>query len=335
MARILIIGAGICGLTAGAELAKQGHAITIVDKGRSVGGRLATRRIGGGRADHGAQFFTARSAPFSADVQEWMQQDLAYVWSNGWSDGNAAAQERNGHPRYAIQGGMNQLAKRLAANLAALGNVSIQTQRLIRSLANQGAGWRAESEGEHEFSADIAILTSPAAQSVAIVEAGPTQLAPGDRAALNKIDYAPSLCGLLHLSATPALPAPGALQREEARFRWIADNQRKGISPEASIITIHASAAYSRTHYDRIDSATLDEMAQELQEFLPPGAVVIERQLKRWRYALPTQLHPEPFLRAQGLPPLYFGGDAFGGHPRVEGAVLSAMAIAAAIGAAH
>ena len=49
-------------------------------------------------------------------------------------------------------------------------------------------------------------------------------------------------------------------------------------------------------------------------------------QLKRWRYSIPTALHPDPFLKAGDLPPLYFGGDAFGG-PRIEGAALSGMAI--------
>ncbi|MEZ4673324.1 MAG: hypothetical protein R2932_03665 [Caldilineaceae bacterium] len=49
-------------------------------------------------------------------------------------------------------------------------------------------------------------------------------------------------------------------------------------------------------------------------------------QLKRWRYALPTVIHPERYLLAQGRPPLLFGGDAFG-HPRVEGAKLSGLAM--------
>ena len=50
-----------------------------------------------------------------------------------------------------------------------------------------------------------------------------------------------------------------------------------------------------------------------------PGGAVNQVEIKRWRYALPLVLHPERYLKADGLPPLYFGGDAFGG-PRVEGA---------------
>ena len=58
---VLIIGAGLAGLMAANSLKEQGWQVTLVDKGRSVGGRLATRRIGPGRADHGTQFFTART----------------------------------------------------------------------------------------------------------------------------------------------------------------------------------------------------------------------------------------------------------------------------------
>lgn len=60
-ADVLIVGVGICGLVAATSLTAGGLRVVLLDKGRSVGGRLGTRRVGPGRADHGAQFFTARS----------------------------------------------------------------------------------------------------------------------------------------------------------------------------------------------------------------------------------------------------------------------------------
>jgi predicted NAD/FAD-dependent oxidoreductase len=45
------------------------------------------------------------------------------------------------------------------------------------------------------------------------------------------------------------LPAPGAIQIEGGEpVYWIADNNRKGISPQKSALTIHAGAEFSRTH---------------------------------------------------------------------------------------
>ena len=72
----LIIGAGMAGLTAANLLQNAGWAVTVVDKSRGVGGRMATRRLGASRFDHGAQFFTVRDAGFQATTDKWM--------ANGW-----------------------------------------------------------------------------------------------------------------------------------------------------------------------------------------------------------------------------------------------------------
>ncbi|MCZ2097620.1 MAG: FAD-dependent oxidoreductase [Anaerolineae bacterium] len=113
---VLVVGAGLAGLMAARTLVEQGARVIVVDKGRSVGGRLATRRIDGGVADHGAQFFTVRDPAFGAFVERWITEGLVFEWSRGWSDGSLSV-TRDGHPRYAVRGGMNALAKHLAKGL--------------------------------------------------------------------------------------------------------------------------------------------------------------------------------------------------------------------------
>lgn len=54
--RVVVVGAGIAGLMAAQSLSNSGHDVVVVDKGRSPGGRLATRRINDATLDHGAQF---------------------------------------------------------------------------------------------------------------------------------------------------------------------------------------------------------------------------------------------------------------------------------------
>jgi predicted NAD/FAD-dependent oxidoreductase len=44
---VLVVGAGMAGLTAAAELQRAGRRVLVLDEGRGVGGRLASRRIGG------------------------------------------------------------------------------------------------------------------------------------------------------------------------------------------------------------------------------------------------------------------------------------------------
>ena len=70
----------------------------MLDKGRTVGGRLATRRIGAASIDHGAQFFTVRSAAFSTFVDGLVAEGLVYEWCRGFN-------EVDGYPRFACRGG--------------------------------------------------------------------------------------------------------------------------------------------------------------------------------------------------------------------------------------
>lgn len=327
---VLIVGAGLSGLLAALRLQQAGHQVTVLDKARTTGGRLATRQIGPGVADTGAQFFTVREAAFQHYVDAWQRAGLVYIWSTGWSDGSLIAGAPNdGYPRYAVKDGMNALAQHLTEQLAAQGT-TIRTEHRITQLRQLGERWQVTDEQGQQFTSDALLLTPPVPQSLAFLDAGNVGLSPEDRAALERIAYAPCLCALFWLEGEMTLPAPGALQRPGTDLAWVADNQRKGISPAATLVTVHAGPAYSATHYDVPEDELLATFQASLQPFLRGKFKLHEAQLKRWRYALPTVTHPARYLQAQGLPPLYFGGDAFGG-PRVEGAALSGLAMGAEI----
>ncbi len=334
-ADVLIVGAGICGLMAASCLASQRASrslrIVLLDKGRAAGGRLGTRRIGLGRADHGAQFFTARDPRFAELVERWQGDNLIFRWSSGWSDGSlGGAAANDGHPRYAAHGGMNSLAQHLAAALSHQG-VPVVTGAQVVAAAPDGEGWSVRDDSGRVWRSHSLVLTAPVPQSLAVLAAGGVTLESHQQRALQAVTYAPCLCALFWVDDTVWLPAPGAVQRPQADIAWIADNQRKGISPYAPVFTLHASPAWSAAHFDDPDEALLAAFCAALSEWTSSGKFQSrEVQIKRWRYALPTTVHGERWLAAAGLPPLYFGGDAFG-SPRIEGAVLSGLAIADAL----
>ncbi len=74
---VLIIGAGLAGLSAANDLHQAGLKVLVVDKGRGLGGRLAGRRIGDPTFDHGAQFMTARDSRLTASVAQRIKAGLA------------------------------------------------------------------------------------------------------------------------------------------------------------------------------------------------------------------------------------------------------------------
>jgi hypothetical protein len=322
---VLIVGAGLAGLTAARRLAAAGATVRLLDKGRGPGGRLATRRLGAPapdiRADHGAQFFTVREPAFQADVERWLESGWVYEWARGWSDGSLALQVLDGHPRYAARDGFNALAKHLAEGL------DVRPDTTVAAVRPEGASWAVETATGETHHGRALLLTPPVPQSLALLAAGNVALEPADRADLERITYGPCLCGLFVIDGEVALPEPGGIQRLSGPISWIADNRRKGISPGGAALTLQASPDESTRRWTDPDAETLTWMLDTLALWLGPRTSVRERQLKRWRYAVPTTLHPERCLRAAAGPPLVFAGDAFGG-PRIEGAYLSGLAAA-------
>ena len=63
---VAVIGAGIAGLACAATLARAGIGVTLFEKSRRPGGRVATRRVEGLSFNHGAQFATAHGPDFAA-----------------------------------------------------------------------------------------------------------------------------------------------------------------------------------------------------------------------------------------------------------------------------
>ena len=307
-----IVGAGVSGLVAARGLAEAGHQVRVLDRGRSVGGRLATRRIGEARLDHGAQFFTIRTDEFASTIGGPLSDGTAYEWCRGFGT-------EDGHPRYAVRDGMNRLAKYLATDL----DVTVDVE--VESVASTPSGWELRYLGG-SVTADALVLTAPIPQSLRLLTVGRTTIDPQLRARLDAVTYHPTLAVLATLDRPPAVPAPGGVQLSDGPFGFVADNQAKGIS-EAPAVTLHATHELSRQRWDDDPDTVLGDLLTEAQPWLG-DAVVVEAHLKRWRYAQPADPAAEEIATTvvDGRP-LVFAGDAFAGA-RVEGAFRSGAAAA-------
>ncbi|MCO5186288.1 MAG: FAD-dependent oxidoreductase [Anaerolineae bacterium] len=323
----LIIGAGIAGLVAAQRLQSAGLTVTVVDKGRGVGGRMATRRLtspdGAARIDHGAQYFTNYDPQFTPMLAEWLAVGIVRKWSNGFhaSDGTP---HFNQTPRYVGTDGMTTIPKYLARNLDVYTGVTITTLRW------EGAFAAAAKDGRL-FSAESLILTPPVPQSLALIDSGNVVLPRDLRHQLAQIEYDPCFAVLATLGSPSRLPPPGGVWPVHPEpISWIADNQQKGVSDQPAV-TIHAGPQFSRDHFDDDPDAVANRLIAAADALV--GADVLTYQVQRWRYSIPVQMFPARFAAIDQPGKLLFAGDAFAG-PRVEGAAMSGLAAADALLAA-
>lgn len=314
-ADVLVIGAGVAGLIAAAELQRAGRQVLVLEQGSSVGGRLASRRIGEATFDDGAQFITARTPRFAALLEESRRAGVVEEWHRG------SAGRPDGHPRWRGHPAMSSVANYLAHGLA----IRLET-RVVALSASEG-GWIAETETGEPCSAGAVVLTPPVPQSLAILKAGAVALLPETRARLESIEYERCLAVMAVLAGPSRIAPPGGLAPDDGPIAWIADGYLKGISAKPAV-TIHSTHAFSLEHWERDRQESGRRLLDAAKEWL--GAEVTSFQVHGWPYSKPLQVDEHPCAMVSHAPPLVLAGDAFAG-PRVEGAVLSGWAAAAAV----
>lgn len=326
---VVVVGAGLAGLTAATQLQAAGATVVVLEKSGGPGGRLATRRIGSATLDHGAQFFTVRSPAFAERVARWTAEGCPIrVWADGFAqapDVRGGPQTVNtggdGHPRYVVDGGMNRLAKHLATGL------DVRCGTLVRALTPDAGRWRLRTSGGEAMDAEAVVCTAPVPQTLALLASARTPLSGLD--ALRRVRFEPCLAVLAVLDRSPRLPGPGGVQLTDGPVRWLGDNAAKGVS-EIAALTIHAAGDTSVQRYDDADEVVVAALLGLVAPWLG-AARVVDAQVKRWRYSRPVLGVEQPCagLDVDGAR-LVIAGDAFAGA-KVEGAALSGLAAAAAL----
>ncbi|WP_215142814.1 NAD(P)/FAD-dependent oxidoreductase [Exiguobacterium qingdaonense] len=311
--KIGIIGAGLSGVVAARELARRGHTVELIEKSQSVGGRLATRRIGDGQADHGAVYFTVRGEELKREVQSWMSANWVRVW---YADP---------YPRYMGTDGMNGLAKHLAEGLTVhlnerVENVQVEGDRTITIKTDVTIR-----------SYDRVVMTAPLPQSFELLGSLVDQIEP----ALHRLVYAPTFVGLFECAGDVQIGIDGILDHDlTPGVLKVVNNRQKGIS-KTSLLSVYMEEGWSEEWYERPEEETLAEVERLFQEEV--GDIdILSRQLKRWRYAQAKDVWHEPFYQVS-YHPIYLAGDVFlesddpSGRTRFESAYLSGLRVAEAI----
>lgn len=308
----IIIGAGLSGLTAAHELIKNNWEVTILDKGRGVGGRMATRRAGEARFDHGTQYFSTKTTNFQAFAQNIIQKNIAKEWNLQESDKTFS------HPRVIGINGMNTIPKFLAEGL------TIKTNEKVISISEIENGCKVSTEAGNFYEANALICTAPAPQAIELLQK--SEMALSDIKTLQSIEYQPCIAVMASLKAQTNIPSPGGISLENSNVSWVADNFQKGISPIFSA-TIHANPAFSLAHFDDDLTQIGHQLLSEITDLIPADSVE-SYQVHRWRYSLASERYTENYLTSNSTKfPLIFAGDGFG-IGNIEGAYISGKSAA-------
>ncbi|NNF46169.1 MAG: NAD(P)-binding protein [Desulfofustis sp.] len=304
---ILVVGAGMSGLTAASSLDPTRFQTLVIDKSLKIGGRLASKKLGNARFDYGAQFMTAREPQFLSLINACEELGIIKQWFTSDSG------KQQGHPRWCGSSRMTAVADHLAGSLQFYPGLRLATIECINDT------WLARMSSGEEIFARALLLTPPVPQILELLKISDIKIAADIFDRLDRIKYEKCIAVLAHLKGPSTILHPGGMKFSEGQISWLADNQQKGIS-KVPAVTIHGSVIFSEQHYhsDRQKSGTL--LLEAAKSWL--GSGVSEFQVHGWRYAKPAIVDSERCLVINRMPPLVVSGDAFGG-PRVEGAAMS------------
>ncbi|MBX2818420.1 MAG: FAD-dependent oxidoreductase [Rhodothermaceae bacterium] len=181
--RIIILGAGLSGLTAAYKLKKQGAYVTVLEARARVGGRIWTKRLEGDTpAEAGATWFGMKHT-YLVDLLKEMEVGHFEQYTEGASLIGSAFDSslrrfyipKDEPPSYRIEGGSTALIRALANRIEPS---SLQMGAPVDSLDFTGSSCRATTHND-TYEADVLVSTLPPrllAQSINVTPALPSTL---------------------------------------------------------------------------------------------------------------------------------------------------------------
>ncbi len=321
-----VIGAGMAGVTVARLLSERGYPVTVFDKGRGMGGRMATRREGECAFDHGCQFFSAGDERFRGYVETWVEQGLVSPWRHRMAncDNGQITVLQDDTVRYVGVPGMNAMIKSMAEGL----NVQLAT-RIVGAIHSRETGWVLASEaGPISGGFEILVVTPPSEQAVPLLAAAPRLQA---RAATVRMQPCWAVMATFDFELDP--PFDAAFVRNSPLV-WIANGGSKPGRAAHEAWVLHASPAWSREHIGDAPDRVAALLVQAFCEAVGIRDVKATFAMAhRWLYAAPEKPLDDGFLWDDEVSAGTAGDWCH--NARLEGAFLSGLLLSDAIIAAR
>jgi renalase len=319
-----IIGAGIAGLTAGRLLAKAGHEVTILEKSRGLGGRMATRYAGNNdesKMDHGIPYFRAYSPEFQSFTAELLEKGIVKLWGDKLSFYNGEKlTDKNpyseGSQLYASVDGMNNIGKYLSRW------VDVKTESRVAGMTHIGSNrskkrsWMINMSASNTFEADAVIIATPAPQAYGLINTTIDEISTLKIVReIDEVHYNPSYSLMLGYGDAE-VPVWDGIVCKNSIIDFISnETSKRGEGQECSVV-VHTSADFARKNRKKDEDLIKREILGELSEIIGGWAVTPKwDQLHFWRYSRPVKSLNVPYLEIEEKEsPLAMIGDFFEGN---------------------
>ena len=332
---IAVVGAGMAGIACARTLMQAGYRVSVFEKSRGPGGRMATRRSEFGGFDHGTQYFTIRDPRFklalktAADtVLPWQIKTVRIMDEAGRV---ATASGPDTEPHWVAATGMNSLPRLWAEPLTSLHAQTLVTR--IETDRLSSGRWQLQTEGpgaqtQVHAGFDAVLLALPSVQAAALLRA--SQQWPQAQERLAAVQVAP--CWTLMLAfpqaSGPLGPTWQAARSAHHRIAWLTRETSKPGRGTIERWTVQASPAWSERHLEDDDERVKAKLLRAFTEVTGIRAEPGHAQVHRWRYAQTMQALGQSHLW-QADSGLGLCGDWCLGR-RVEDAFISGLELALA-----
>jgi len=277
--RIAIIGAGISSITIAQNL-KKNATVSIFEKSKSVGGRIAFRRSTPYEFDHGAQFFTAKGKIFKNFIKPLIKENIIKRWDARFAEfiDNKILRTISWnaeYPHYVGTPGMNSIAEYLSTEL----NIKLNTK--INKVVHNANNWELFDDDSNNLGKfDWVISTAPAIQSAEIL---PVNFKYRKDLLDRKMVGCFSL--MLGFKKPISLLWDAALIRE-ADISWVSINSSKPDRGKAFSMLIHSTNAWAEKHLSDDSQSITSHLNRETSRIIGHDTSNADHVgLQAWQYA--------------------------------------------------
>jgi len=324
MADVAVIGGGISGIACARALAARGISVDVLDRGRAIGGRLATQTLrdsgtpwDGRVVDVGASYLTADDPAFVAVVRDWVARGVARGWTDTFHVADAAGiiGPKLGPMRYAAPGGMRSLVVDLASRLPA-DLVDVRHPVDIAGPVEIGSGGVRVDGADYRAAA----LCGPDPQMLTLAPAGPVR---------DALEHSPTWEPVMALTAVydgrTWGPLDGVFVNDDAVLTFVADDGRRR-GDDAPVLVAHSTPVLAAAHL-RDPAAAAPAMLSALRQIVA-GVDPDWFTVKRWTYARPARSRDEDHV-LDGV--VGAAGDSWARGPRTQAAWVSGDSLGRAL----